>query len=239
MTFWELANTSVLWILVLIGLLFVFGLCIFFFIKAKNQCVALGIEKDIVQKIITSSVVFSVVPSLSIVIGLLSLATLLGRPWSWFRLSVVGSVSYELLAADLASQALGVENLSLLRDKPGTFFVAIMIVMSIGILSNNVFNVFFAKKITTSLTEYNKKHGVWGTLLTGSFVSTMILVFFLVQIFAGLVPMLTVVTSTIIAFGLSGIAKKYKVYWLENFILSITLILGMTAGWLWSELFAL
>lgn len=39
-----------------------------------------------------------------------SLSAVLGVPWSWFRLSVVGAVSYELTAAEMVSDALGFQS---------------------------------------------------------------------------------------------------------------------------------
>lgn len=236
MTFWDMANKNLLWVLVILGLLYVFLLSGYFYVKAKKRCKQLGISDESVKKVVSSSITFSIVPSLSIIIGLFSLSGLLGRAWSWFRLSVVGAVTYELMSADMAAKALGVQSLGEIRDQPAMYFIAVMVVMSVGILSGNIGNIFFAKKMTTSLTAYNKKHGGWGALLTGSFMTTMIVVFLLVQLFSGLVPMLTLFTSFGIALLISTVAKKFKVTWLSEFSLAITLILGMASGYLWHNL---
>ena len=57
----------------------------------------MGITKEDLHKVIKSSLVFSIVPSLSIVVGLFALISVLGIVWSWWRLSVIGSLSYESL----------------------------------------------------------------------------------------------------------------------------------------------
>src|SRR5699024_11307005 len=71
-----------------------------------------NIPKDKLKQIIKSSIIFTIVPSLAIVIALFSLASVLGVPLSWFRLSVVGSLAYELLAAEMTVSAVGYESLS-------------------------------------------------------------------------------------------------------------------------------
>ena len=96
-------NSRLLYILVAGGLGLIFLLCAVMLKMAWGRCLELGISKQKIKDVIKSSVLFSIVPSISIVIGLFSLAAVLGVPWPWFRLSVVGSVSYELMAADMAA----------------------------------------------------------------------------------------------------------------------------------------
>lgn len=94
-------NSTTLYTAVIVGLLLIFLLCAVMLKMAWGRCIELGISQEKIKGVIKSSVIFSIVPSLSIVIGLFSLAAVLGVPWPWFRLSVVGSVSYELMAADM------------------------------------------------------------------------------------------------------------------------------------------
>ena len=56
---------------------------------------------------IKSSLIFSVVPSLSIVVGLFVLIAVLGSVWAWWRLSVIGSLSYETMISSSIAQVLG------------------------------------------------------------------------------------------------------------------------------------
>ena len=99
-----------MYIAVIVGLLLIFLLCAVMLKMAWGRCIELGISP--VKDVIKSSVIFSIVPSLSIVIGLFSLAAVLGVPWPWFRLSVVGSVSYELIA-DMVATGAGYESSAL------------------------------------------------------------------------------------------------------------------------------
>lgn len=236
MTFWDIANAPLLWILVGAGLLFVFLLALVFFVRAWKRCIHLGLSTDLLKKITVSSMTFSVVPSLSIVIGLITLSAVLGIPWAWFRLSVVGAVTYELMAANMTANGMGYENLTLAHQEPAVVMTAVMIVMSIGILAGIISNIFAAKKITTSLVDYNKRQGGWGALFSGCFMMTMIAVFLVVESSKGMVSFLTLLTSLIVAYGISFIAKKYKIAWLGEFVLAITLILGMASAVMWTAL---
>ena len=110
-------NSTTLYIAVIVGLLLIFLLCAVMLKMAWGRCIELGISREKVKDVIKSSVIFSIVPSLSIVIGLFSLAAVLGVPWPWFRLSVVGSVSYELMAADMVATGAGYESIGALADR--------------------------------------------------------------------------------------------------------------------------
>ena len=101
MTFNEIMNSPLLYALVGAGIVYILIFCVITLRKAYRHGLEIGLTKDKLKTAITSSAIYSIVPSISIVIGLFSLAAVLGVPWSWFRLSVVGSVTYELMAADI------------------------------------------------------------------------------------------------------------------------------------------
>ena len=117
MTFMSIMNSFPLYILVIAGLLFVFALCLVTLKQARQRALELGLSKEEIMGVIKSSALFSIVPSLSVVVGLFSLQAVLGVPWSWYRLSVIGSVSYELIAADMAAIGAGYDSLSAQSDE--------------------------------------------------------------------------------------------------------------------------
>ena len=219
-------NSTTLYIAVIVGLLLIFLLCAVMLKMAWGRCIELGISQEKIKGVIKSSVIFSIVPSLSIVIGLFSLAAVLGVPWPWFRLSVVGSVSYELMAADMvatndASQA-----------------GAIMFVMSIGIMFGIVTCTFFGKKIQTSMTSFREKNGAWGALATGCFTLALMVVFLPVQVFKGPIYMLTLAVSALVTYLHGVIIKKTGWTWLSNFVLADSLVLAMVASVFFANLLA-
>ena len=160
MNYFDVANSRLLYILVGIGLLYISGLVLVFMRKAWRRALELGISQKTILEVVKSSAVFTVIPSISVIIGLFSLSTVLGVPWSWFRLSVVGAVSYELTAAEMVSDALGFQSAGAMAAANNyEVFGAIMFVTSICILAGMITNIFCAKKIQVSMTRYRKSKG--------------------------------------------------------------------------------
>ena len=232
-------NSRLLYILVAGGLGLIFLLCAVLLKMAGGRCLELGISKQKIKDVIKSSVLFSIVPSISIVIGLFSLAAVLGVPWPWFRLSVVGSVSYELMAADMAATGAGYESIGALAAADnGSIAGAIMFVMSIGIMFGIVTCTIFGKKIQTSMVSFREKNGAWGALATGCFTLAMLVVFLPVQVFKGPVFTLTLITSALITLAHNIIIKKTGWTWLSNFVLADSLVLAMVASVFFDSLLA-
>ena len=78
MTFNEIMNSPLLYGLVGLGIAYIILFCLITLKKAYKHALELGITKEKLKLVITSSAIYSVVPSISIVIGLFSLASVLG-----------------------------------------------------------------------------------------------------------------------------------------------------------------
>ena len=68
--------------LVIGGLLYISAFSPVYLKKAYDHCLELGITRKELSNVIRSSLVFSVVPSLSIVVGLFVLIAVLGSVWA-------------------------------------------------------------------------------------------------------------------------------------------------------------
>ena len=62
----------------------------------------LGIQTNNMKSCVRSSVLFSIVPTLPVLINYLVLLPALGKYFAWLRLSVMGNAAYETAMADLA-----------------------------------------------------------------------------------------------------------------------------------------
>lgn len=85
MGYFDVANSPLLYVLVAAGVLYIVGLSAVFLRKSWRRCLELGISKEKLSAVARSSAVFTIVPSVSIVIGLFTLSTVLGIPWPWYR----------------------------------------------------------------------------------------------------------------------------------------------------------
>ena len=238
MTFMSIMNSFPLYALVIAGLLFVFALCLVTLKQARQRALELGLSKEEIMGVIKSSALFSIVPSISVVVGLFSLQAVLGVPWSWYRLSVIGSVSYELVAADMAAVGAGYESLAALVEvNDPNVAGAVMLAMSFGIIGGVVGCLFLGKSIQTGMASFREKSGAWGALVMSCFVMALMAVFAPARsIFMGTVATLTLITSALITIVHRWIIKKYKVKWLSNFVMADALILGMISAVFWNYL---
>ncbi|MEG2002405.1 MAG: DUF5058 family protein, partial [Clostridia bacterium] len=96
-------NSGFLYLLTVIIVVFVSLSCIFFMVNAYKEGIKRGMSKEKLNKVISSSAVFSIAPSFAILLTVLTLAGNMGMPFPWLRLSVIGAISYEIPAAQNAA----------------------------------------------------------------------------------------------------------------------------------------
>ena len=119
-------------------------ICALFLVKSYRAGLKIGMDKAVLRKAITSSATFTLLPSISILLGVIALSGSLGVPFSWLRLSVIGSLQYELNVAEIAAQSAGLTGLRLDELSPAVF-VTIALVMTVGILGGIFCCIFFLK----------------------------------------------------------------------------------------------
>lgn len=131
-------------------------LCVVFLVKSYRAGIKIGMDKNVLRKAIASSATFTLLPSISILLGVVALSGTLGVPFSWLRLSVIGSLQYELNVAAIAAQSIGLEGLHLESMDIGKF-VTIGLVMSVGILGGLFYTIFFLKAYLKKVQSNPKK----------------------------------------------------------------------------------
>ena len=135
-------NSIPFYIIVALVLAFVVTMCVIFLVKSYKAGIALGMDPKDLKKVMTSSATFTLLPSISILLGVIALSGTLGVPLSWLRLSVIGSLQYELNVAEIAANAYGL--LGLRVDQMSIeAFVTIALVMTAGILGGLFCSIFF------------------------------------------------------------------------------------------------
>lgn len=173
--FLQKANSFPMYAVAFVVIAVVMLMAAFFLFKAYREGLKIGMEKKKLHKVLTSSVVFSIVPSIGILMGVITLAGSLGIPLPWLRLSVIGALHYETMAADTAAKAAGV---SLSADAmTGSAFVTIAIVMTVGIIWGGVFCIIALKKYQGKVNKVSQKDNRWGTLMFNAMFIGMVCAF--------------------------------------------------------------
>ena len=135
MNIMKIANSWWMYLLGAIVVLFVLAGCIFFIIKAFKDAKKLNMETKVLKKVIFDSFLFTLLPSISILIGVVALSGTLGVPLPWIRLTVIGALHYE----GAAVKAVIGEATSIATPE---MFVTIAFVMTLGILTGPIYCLF-------------------------------------------------------------------------------------------------
>lgn len=233
----DIISSPLLLVMIIIGLIYIVGFSLVYLKKAYSHCLELGISKEELKSVIKSSLVFSIVPSLSIVVGLFALISVLGVVWSWWRLSVIGSLSYESLISSSIASTLGFStSAEMLINATGREFGVVMILMSLGMLSGFCILLPLGKKLSMSV---NKSEGTssWKYVLSGTFMLCLFAVYIPVLLIGDTVQAAVMLTGLVIAVVLGILASKPALKWLNDFIMAFSMIGGMISSIFWCQLF--
>ena len=113
---------------------------------------AIGMTRRDMILALRTGFISALVPSIAILVGVAVLIPRLGIPFPWMRLSVIGSVIYELLAAGIAAAEMGLEGIS--GEFDGIVYSLAVWTMSLGFIFCLLFVAFFTphmKKIKDKL----------------------------------------------------------------------------------------
>jgi len=139
-------NSPVLFILSGIVIAAVLAQSIFFLVKAWKRGREIGMGADKLKKVAVTASIFTIAPAVAIVIGVITLSKDLGVPLPWLRLSVIGSLSYETIAATNTENAMGL-TFGLVSNLTAKQYVTIATVMTLSILVGVWLSPLVAKKV--------------------------------------------------------------------------------------------
>ena len=161
----DLKESAFLYIIGGVIILFVLVQSVYFLVRAVRRGRQLGLSSKVMKEAAISSGVFSIVPSVPIVLAMVTLAAAIGNPFAWIRLSVIGSMSYETVAAGAVLSAADVAQGIDINTIP-RIFASVMWVMSLGIVAGPLFNIFGFKRYKRKLAVVGQKDPVWSNKLT-------------------------------------------------------------------------
>ena len=223
-------------------ILFVLIMSVFFLLRAWKAGISIGMDKVKLRRAVTSSITFTLLPSISILLGVIALSGSLGVPLPWLRLSVIGALHYETSVADIAARAVGLTGLNLSEMTP-TAYTTIALVMSAGIIWGMVLTIFFNKSYLKRLhnpkkqTEEGKKTGGKGfgdVAMTAMFIG---LVAAYVGSYVGtftstgnFLPLIVLAASAAAMAVFTYFTEKKGQRWLDNFSVAGSMLFGMAVA---------
>ncbi len=228
---------------------------VFFLVKALRRSKELGMDQAKIRKTMISAGIFTIAPAVAIVISIMVLSKTLGLPLPWLRLSVVGSMSYETVAANNAlqamGQALGAGSLNAQQ------FINVLIVMTISIMMGIWLVPVIGKKLQKGMSSLSNRDAKWADIFSNALFIGMIAAFLgfvfcdvsrlwtaengMVTVVkdgvetqftatSGLIPVCVMGVSALVMILCGLLMKLPKMKWLSEYALPISLILGMAAA---------
>ena len=239
-------NHPILFLLAGIIILAVLAQSVFFLVRALRRGRQIGMDMQKLKKTMLTAGVFTIAPAVAIVISVITLSKDLGLPLPWLRLSVVGSLSYETIAATNAESAMGLV-FGQVSSLTATQYVTIAWVMTVSILLGIWLVPLIGKKLQNGMTRIENRDKRWGDILSSALFIGMIAAF-LGYVFcdfgtifhgdpSGLIPVCVMIVSALVM-ALCGLLMKQRGgRWIGDYALPLSLILGMASaipitGWL-------
>lgn len=224
-------NSSFMYTLVAIVILFVIAMSIRFIVMAWKRAKQLGLDVKVLRRTAISAAIFTVAPAVSILLGVIALSRALGFPLPWLRLSVIGALTYETPAAASAAAALGTDLSELITDP--VVFTTIAWVMTLGIIPGTVLVPTVGKKIENGVMRIRSKDEKWGSLFMTALFLGMISAF-LGMVFAdvttglqGWIPVFVMLAAALLMCVCAVFVKVLKWKWMEDYALPISMLGGM------------
>ncbi len=231
-------------------LLLILAMAGLFLLKSYKAGIEIGMDKKILKRAVTSSITFTLLPSISILLGVIALSGTLGVPFSWLRLSVIGSLQYELNVAEIAANAVGLNGLKV-SEMSMEAFSTIALVMTAGILGGVLCAIFFLKPYLKRMQGNSKaeadgenqdkpKKSFGAVAVTamfiglcsayiGSYVGTL-------TSSGDYIPLLTAGVAALIMAVFEYFTVVRKKAWLDNFSVATSMLGAMAAAVIFSSI---
>ena len=169
----SIANSPIMFLVCGIVILYVLGQSVLFMVRAWRHGKEIGLSAQTMKSTITGSALFSIVPSIPILIILVMLMSVLGKYFPWLRLSVIGSSSYENVAANIAARSFGLLSYTD-AGYNSSIFISTMWAMSICILYEPLLVVLGKKSLDKGMSSLRqKKPVVYNLLIDGIFIAML------------------------------------------------------------------
>ncbi|MFA5450127.1 MAG: DUF5058 family protein [Clostridia bacterium] len=232
------------WMFVMGGVLsaFVITMSLVFLFKAIKRGKEIGLDSKKIKAAIKSSAVFSIVPSIPIVIGIGIMMNYLGLAIPWVRMTVIGALQYEIIAMD----QIEITKAAIITEP---MVATALTIMTISILSGPIFNLLFYKRLQNKLVDLEKNNkklldtitgSLLGGILAGLASYIIIAAFFtgnntggeeLAAAANGYITLITLGISMVVMAICGALILKLKWKWLENYALPITILVAMGAAY--------
>ena len=180
--FWEVfilqfnVNHPILFVLAGLLVAVVLGQSVYFLLKALKRSRELGMDQKKIKKTMKTAAIFTIAPAVAIVISVITLSKKLGLPLPWLRLSVVGSMSYETVAANNALSSM-LQSLGSPVPLTAQQYVNVLLVMTISIMMGIWLVPVIGKRLQGGMSKLSNRDAKWADIFQNGLFIGMISAF--------------------------------------------------------------
>jgi len=226
---------------------FVLAQSLFFLSRAWKHGREIGISSAVLRSTVTSSVLFTVAPSMAIAATVLALSNALGLALPWLRLSVIGNFSYEATAATAAMDALGHAGGINAPVTDPAVFSGIAWTMTVGSIFPLILLPILLKRIQAKISKSANTNAKWTDVMSAAAFIGLIAAFVARAVAgkgegndagdgAGVLSVLTLLTAILSLVLLEWLVKKKGWKSAQPFAMPASMFLAMGAAVLFAHI---
>ena len=219
----EIANSWGLWLCVLPVVIVELAQAAIFIRDAINAGDLVGLTKQECKEAMRAGAICTIGPGISMFTVTVAFMSLIGAPFAWLRLSIIGTITTEMLGATAGATAMGV-------DLAGPNYGIEAFTCSVWVITLNtwgffIVNLLFAHKMESVKVAMEKHDIRMFNTIGGCLMIGCIAMFLAQQVVAG-IPQLTAAIAGFLSMTfLLFVTKKHPR--LSEYTLGIALIIGI------------
>lgn len=202
----EIANTPMLWVMVIPT---VIAMCVQAYVFIRDAVKAgpiVGLTRDDTKVAIRAGIISSVGPGMSMFTVMIAFMAIMGGPFAWLRLSIIGTITTEMLGATAGATALGVQ-------LGGADYGIIGFCNSVWVITLNtwgffIFNLLFAHRIGDVKAVMDRHDGKMFDAIGGCVMIGCIAKFLSGQCVGGTAKIVAAVSGFVLMLVLMKVAEK-------------------------------
>lgn len=235
MSFLEIANSPYMYLICGGTVLLVTVILVYFLAVAWKRGLELGLTKHEMGNTIKTTLLVSLGPALSILIPMLALIKVLGAPWSWLRLSVIGSAAMELLLANMGLTNTGYPELGM-GELPGEAWGIVSLCVGFGVLTGLVLNIFFNKKYSSGVQTMRQRDARKTAMFSNALFGGVIASLGTMNFVGSTINTAEYFTAAALMAVLTILIKKTGKQKLKEYAFALAIFLSMAAAILWANI---
>jgi len=230
--------------------LFVIAQSMFFLVKAWKRGRELGLETATMRNTITSSVLFTIAPSIALATTVVVLSNAFGIVLPWIRMNLIGSFTYEVTAATAAVDGLSVAGGLGAPITDPAVFSAVAWVMTIGSIFPLILLPIVLKRIQARIGKVVNKpsNAAWTDMLAAAAFIGLIAAFVARALAggsdeaaragdgAGVLSVIALATAIVVMLLLELLVEKRGWNWVQPFTMPVSMFTAMGAAILFAQI---